>query len=148
MKIVLTGLLASAALLAAPMAASAQDAARPYDNGPVWDVAAIQTKPGHFDDYMRFVATVWKARQEALKAKGVVLDYKVLTVQDQRDNEPDLFLMVEYKNMAAFDVPLDDFDAMAKKEFGSVTASAKAAVDRETIRTQRGDIITRELILK
>lgn len=148
MKVAFAGLLASAALVATPLAASAQDGPRPYDNGPVWDVAAIQTKPGHFDDYMRFVDTVWKARQEALKAKGVVIDYKVLNVQDSRDNEPDLFLMVEYKNMAAFDVPLDDFDAMAKKEFGSVTASAKAAVDRETIRTQRGDMITRELILK
>jgi hypothetical protein len=80
---------ASAAMLATSVAALAEDA-RPYDNGPVWDVSAILTKPGHFDDYMKFVSTTWRAEQEAAKAKGLVLDYKVLNVADPRDNEPDM----------------------------------------------------------
>jgi hypothetical protein len=137
---------ASAALLASS-AALAEDA-RPYDNGPVWDVEAILTKPGHFDDYMKFVATTWRAEQEALKAQGLVLDYKVLTVTDARENEPDLYLMVEYKNMAAFDTPLDQQDAMTKKIFGSLPAANKSGIDRESIRTLKGDMLTRELILK
>lgn len=128
-------------------AAFAEDA-RPYDNGPVWDFAMVQTKGGHFDDYMKFVSTAWKAQEDAAKAKGWVLDYKVFTVTDPRDNEPDIILAVEYKNMAAFDVSLDELDAVQKKVFGSLPASNKAAVDRETIRSLRGDILTRELILK
>ena len=138
---------ASAALLASSVAALAQDA-RPYDNGPVWDVSAILTKPGHFDDYLKFVATTWRAEQEAAKAKGMVLDYKVLTVTDPRENEPDLYLMVEYKNMAAFDVPMDEQDALTKKAFGSLPAANKAGIDRESIRTLKGEMLTRELILK
>ena len=88
------------------------------------------------------------AQQDALKAKGVVLDYKVLSVADPRDNEPDLYLMVEYKNMAAFDATPDDLDALSKKVFGSVAAANQGVVDRSAIRTQRGDMLTRELILK
>ncbi len=141
-------LLSAAALLVIPSLASAADSARPYDNGPVWDVSAIQTKPGHFDDYMRFVATSWRALQEELKKQGQVLDYKVLTVADPRDNEPDIYLLVEWKNMAAFDTPLDKQDALTRKMFGSVADANKAGLDRESIRTLRGDMLTRELILK
>lgn len=141
-------LLSAAALLAIPSLASAAEPVRPYDNGPVWDVAAIQTKPGHFDDYMKYVATTWRALNEELKKEGQVLDYKVLTVADPRDNEPDLYLLVEWKNMAAFDTPLDKQDALTRKVFGSVADANKAGMDRESIRTLRGDMLTRELILK
>ncbi len=139
--------LAFTGMLALPAIASA-DEARTYDNGPVWQIAYIQTKAGHFDDYMKFVSTTWKAEQEAFKAKGLVLDYKVLAPQDPRDNEADLILMIEYKNMAAFDVPLDDMDAMTKKLSGSITAANKAYADRETIRVEKGQVLTRELVLK
>jgi hypothetical protein len=97
---------------------------------------------------MKFVSTSWRAEQEAAKAKGLVLDYKVLTVTDPRENEPDLYLMVEYKNMAAFDAPLDEQDALTKKVFGSLPAANKSGIDREAIRTLKGDMLTRELILK
>ena len=138
---------ASAAVLATSAAALAQDA-HPYDNGPVWDVSAVLTKPGHFEDYMKFVATTWRAEQEAAKAQGLVLDYKVLTVSDPRENEPDLYLMVEYKNMGAFDTPLDQQDAVTRKIFGSLLAANKSGIDRESIRTLKGEMLTRELILK
>jgi len=146
MKIQFAFLIASAALLATP--ALAQDMARSYDNGPVWSVSSIQTKPGHFDEYMHFLATTWKAEQEDSKKKGWVLDYKVLTSVDPRDNEPDLFLMIEYKNMAVMDVSLDELEAQTKKLQGSITASNKAFAGRETIRTERGTVLTRELILR
>ena len=147
MKSFVTLAFASAALLGTSAAVLADDA-RPYDNGPVWDVSAVRTKPGHFDDYMKFLSITWRAEQEALKKKGVVLDYKILSAADPRDNEPDLYLMVEYKNMGAFDQPLDEQDALTKKLFGSMPAANKSDVDRESIRTLRGDMLTRELILK
>jgi len=135
-------------MIAAPMAARAQDAARVYDNGPVWEISSVQTKPGHFDDYMKFLSTTWRAEQEDAKRRGLVLDYKILTAQDARDNAPDLYLMVEYRNMAALDEPLDARDASAKRLFGSMSGAASADLQRESIRTLRGAILTRELILK
>ena len=147
MKSIIALAFASAAMLATSATALAEDA-RPYDNGPVWDVSAILTKPGHFDDYMKFVSTSWRAEQEAAKAKGLVLDYKVLTVTDPRENEPDLYLMIEYKNMGAFDAPMDEQDAVTKKVFGSIAAANKTGIERESIRTLKGEMLTRELILK
>ncbi|MFZ0036893.1 MAG: hypothetical protein WAK91_05705 [Candidatus Acidiferrales bacterium] len=121
---------------------------RVYDNGPLWDVASIQTKPGHFNDYMKFVSTTWRAEQEQLKKDGYVLDYKVFNIVDARDNEPDVILAVEYKNMAAYDLPLDKQDALTKKLFGSMGGGDKAAIDRESFRTLRGDTLMRELSFK
>ena len=108
----------------------------------------IKTKPGHFDDYMHFLGTQWKAAQEISKKRGLVIDYKVLSAVDPRDTEPDLYVMVEYKNMAVLDASRDEEDAQIKGVFGSKTASLQADSDRENIRTLRGMMLTRELILK
>jgi hypothetical protein len=84
-----------------------------------------------------------------LEKKRWVLGYKVLTAVDARDNEPDIYLMVEYKNIAAaMDVPLDELDAQTKKLEGSAVASNKAFGERDKIRALRGWIVTHELILK
>ncbi|HEY5046869.1 MAG TPA: hypothetical protein VII49_02475 [Rhizomicrobium sp.] len=137
--------MATAAFCAAP--ALAQNA-RPYNNGPVWSVSNIQTKNGHFNDYMHYVDTAWRALQEDSKKRGWVVDYKVLTAIDPRDNEPDIYLMVEYKNMAAMDVSLDALDEQTKALEGSVGASDRGFADRDKIRTLRGTVLARELILK
>jgi hypothetical protein len=146
MKSIIIAFIALGAVAGFAAAASAQE--RPYDNGPVWNIASVQTKPGHFDDYMKFVSHTWRAEQEALKAAGYVIDYKVFTTVDARDNEPNLVLAVEWKNMGALDMPLDQRDSMTKKFFGSIEGASKANVDRETIRTMRGSTMFRELILK
>jgi hypothetical protein len=138
----------AASLAFVGLAASASAQERAYDNGPIWDVTAVQTKPGHFNDYIRFISTTWRAEQEQLKKAGYVVDYKVLTTLDARDNEPDVLLSVEYKDLAAMDIPLDKQDAMARELFGSLAGADKADIDRESFRTLRGDVVYRELILK
>jgi hypothetical protein len=44
-----------------------------YNDGPVINVAAIRTVDGHFDDYMHWLATVYKQEQEAAKKAGLIL---------------------------------------------------------------------------
>lgn len=139
---------AIAAVLATGVAAGsvqAQTATRNYDMGPVWSISYIETKPGMFDDYMQYVGTTWKALQEADKQAGYVLDYDVLAVDNPRDHEPDVILIVKYKNMAAFDRPLSDFDAVQAKAFGSVVKSNQAMAARETVRVLRGSVLAREV---
>jgi hypothetical protein len=140
--------LALVSMLVSTSPGLALSAPRTYDNGAVWEVSYVTTKPGHFDDYLAYLAGPWRAQQEALKAKGVVLDYKVLNLADARDNEPDLMLLVEWKSMAAFDAPLAEQDAVTNQVFGSVDAATKAGMDREAIRHVGSDVLTRELILK
>ena len=126
-------------------AAQAQSAERVYDNGPVWVISYIETKTGMFDDYMAYLATKWRETNEMDKRAGVVLDYKVLQVDEPRDGEADVILMVQYKNMAAFDRPLAESEATSAKAFGSVVKSNQAFADRNKMRTNRGGLRAREM---
>jgi hypothetical protein len=131
--------------LSGSLAAHAQTAERVYDNGPVWVISYVETKPGMFDDYMAYLSSKWREINEADKKAGFVLDYKVLAVNDPRDHEPDVMLMVEYKNMAAFDRPLAEQEATSAKAFGSVVKSNQAFASRDAMRTNRGVVTAREM---
>jgi hypothetical protein len=119
-----------------------------FSEGPVVNVAAIRTEPGKFDEYMKFLATTWKAEQEAAKKMGDVLSYKVITVEPRSENDPDLYLVVTYKNWATQDGAIAKADAVAKQVEGSVDASNKGAVDRGKIRRVLGSFTGQELNLK
>src|ERR1700744_113288 len=97
-------LAASAAFLGLALnsvAAVADD--HPFTEGPVVNVAAIRTEYGKFDDYMKYLDTTWKATEEAAKKAGYIVSYKVITVEPRGDNDPDIYLVVYYKNWAALD---------------------------------------------
>jgi hypothetical protein len=141
-------LLACVAVSAALIAAPALAAGPSYENGPVWDFAQIKTKDGHFDDYMKWLSTTWKAQEEALKKAGYIMDYKVFVVADPRGDEPDIVLATEYKNMAAMDVPVADMYAFAEKTMGPMEKTDQEQAARGSIRTIMGDVLTRQVILK
>ena len=140
-------ILVSAVLaLALGTSAQAQNAARTYDLGPVWTIGYVETKPGMFDDYMAYVNTTWRAIQEENKKRGDVLDYRILSIDNPRDGEPDV--LVQFKNMAVFDRSLADHSAIQAKAFGSVIKGNQAAISRESLRTLRGGMSARELTFK
>ena len=120
----------------------------PYSEGPVVNVAAIRTEPGRFDDYMKWVDTVWKAEQEASKKMGDVLSYQVITVEPRGENDPDLYLVVYFKNGATQDGFIAKGDAIAKATEGSVDAANKSTIDRGKLRRVLGSWTGQELMLK
>src|SRR3977135_2124515 len=69
-----------------------------YTEGPVVNVAAIRTEYGKFDDYMKYLGTTWKAEQEAAKKAGYIISYRVVTVEPRGEHDPDIYLMITYKN--------------------------------------------------
>ena len=139
-------LVAVAALVAAP--AFAADEGPAFEAGPVWDFTQVQTKDGHFDDYMAWLSTGWKAQEEALKKAGVIIDYKVYMVENPRQGEPDLVLAQEYKNMAVFDASVAERYALQAKIFGSLPKANADEVSRGSIRTVMGEVRMREAVLK
>jgi hypothetical protein len=147
MKALLASIAAAAVFAAAP-AFAADENAPSFENGPVWDFGQIQTKDGHFDEYMQWLDTEWKAQEEALKKAGVIIDYKVYLVTDPRQGEPDIILAQEYKNMAAFDRSVADAYALQAKIFGSIPKANAGQVSRGSIRTILSDVWAREAILK
>jgi hypothetical protein len=127
-------------------AALAED--RPYNDGPVVNVASIRTEYGKFDDYMKFLATSWKQQQENAKKAGLILDYKVYTVEARGADDADIYLVTTYKNWAALDGLVEKNDAMSKQVYGSTSASNAAAVDRGKMRRTLGSSTMQELVLK
>jgi hypothetical protein len=120
----------------------------PFTEGPVVNVSAIRTEYGKFDDYMKFLDTTWKATQEASKKAGYILSYKVITVEPRGDNDPDIYLVVYFKNWAALDGATAKGDAIAKEVEGSVAAANQGAVDRGKIRRILGSWTGQQLDLK
>lgn len=146
MRKMLAALIASTLLAVVP--ALAADETPGFEKGTVWDFAQIKTTDGHFNDYMKFVTTDWKAQEEALKKAGRILDYKVFLVSDPRQGEPDIILAQEYKNMAEFDRPVADEYAMQAKISGSISKADQEQAARASIRTIQGDVVMREITLK
>lgn len=147
-------MLAGAALAAAMTfsclagAAQAQTAERTYENGPVWQISYIETKPGMTDEYLAYINGPYKALQQAAMKRGDVISFHTLQVDSPREHEPDIILIIEFKNMAVFDRSLGELDKDTVAVFGSTPKSNQAAVKREDIRILRGGVTARELVGK
>jgi hypothetical protein len=143
----LTTLLLAAALTVAMQVASAADE-RPYTFGPVVNVAYIKTKPGHFDDYIKYVGTTYKQLMESEQKAGYVLSWAVYSAQAHSPQDADVILTVTYKNWAALDGIADRVEAAQKKVWATRAGISKAQVDREAVREVLGADNIQQLILK
>jgi len=119
-----------------------------YTQGSVVNVTSVRTVDGKFDDYMKWLDTTWKQEQEAAKKAGYILSYEVLGAEARGPDDPDLFLVVTYKDWAALDGALEKGDAIAKQFEGSVAASNQAQADRAKIRRILGSSTMQVLNLK
>ena len=119
-----------------------------YNDGPVVNVSAIRTVDGHFDDYMHWLATGFKKQEEAAKKAGLIIGYHVYTAEPRGPNDPDIYLVVEYKNWAALDGIGAKFDALTTQTEGSVQKADDAQVSRAKIRTVLGSETIQEALLK
>lgn len=119
-----------------------------WKDGPVVNAAYIRTVDGHFDDYMHWLSTTYKKQQEAAKAAGLILSYRVLVVEARNPQDPDIILVTEFKNWAALDGLGGKFDAVSAKIEGSTEAASKSEADRAKIRTVLGSRTMQEAVLK
>ena len=126
----------------------AQENARAYTEGPVLQVSYIRTEPGKFDEYLQYLATTYKTIMEEQKKAGIILDYAIYANQPLTPADPDLILTVTYANLGALDNLDERTDAITNKIWGSLQGSNQASADRETLRTQLGGRLLRQLMLK
>lgn len=136
-------------LLALLAFSTAQADDRAYnDGGSVWTIGYIETKPGHFDDYIADLNRVWRAYLDEQKKDGDVLSYKMIPIAFPRDGEPNLILMVEFKDWSAFNRGNAYFDTMAEKLQGSIDAATQSNIDRGELRNLRGGLVGQEITFK
>jgi hypothetical protein len=121
---------------------------RQYSEGPVTEVDYIQVEYGHFEEYIDWLNSTWKPTMEAMKKAGLIIDYKVVRATPKTPDQPNVFLMITFKDGAAALDKGVELEEVAKKVIGSTEVQNKARVGRNQYREVLGIEYVRELILK
>lgn len=100
------------------------------------------------DDYLKNLANAYKSTSEEAKKQGIIVDYKILIGDAVNRDDYDILLLLEYKNMAAFDGLRDRTDPIARKLIGGEDQMREASVKRMEIREILGTKTMREITLK
>ncbi|HWX32853.1 MAG TPA: hypothetical protein VNZ53_36160 [Steroidobacteraceae bacterium] len=148
MKLRFLAALAMATLSMSTISSVLADDSKSYTEGVVKQVTAIRIKPGMFDAYMKWLDTTGKQIRDDEKKAGLIVDYAVYQAQPRSPHDPDLYLVITYKNMAALDGLSDRIEPLQKKIWGTREAAAKASADRESMREVLGSELVRQLDLK
>jgi hypothetical protein len=120
----------------------------PYTEGPVWELTMVRTKAGMDDDYLKNLAGAYKSTSEEAKKQGIIMDYKILLGDAANKDDYNILLLVEYKNMAAFDGLRQKTDPIAQKLIGGEEQLRQGSVKRGELREILGAKTMREITLK
>jgi hypothetical protein len=127
--------------------ARAQDV-RQYSEGPVTELDYIQVEYGHFEEYIDWLNSTWKPTMEAMKKAGLIIDYKAVRATPKIPDQPNIFLMITFKDGAAALDKGIELEEVAKKVIGSTEVQNQARVGRNQYRKVLGIEYVRELVLK
>jgi hypothetical protein len=125
---------------------------RQYTDGPVTEVNYLQVEYGHFPEYIDWLNSTWKPTMEAMKKAGLIIDYKVFQASPKSPDQPNIFLYLTFKNMAAYGGNIGDKgiegEYVARRVIGSTEFQNKKRVERSGYRKVLGIELVREIILK
>src|SRR5438045_5038361 len=99
---------------------------RGYSYGAVTSVLYIHVEYGHFEEYMAWVTSTWVPTMEAEKKAGVIIGYKVVQAEPKSPDQPNVYLEITYKNMAAY-----------AGDMGDQAATVDAVTDKVICNTAR-----------
>lgn len=135
-------------LVAATMAVPAAAQEWPTRDGSVWVASRVDVLPGQAPAYLDYLATEWKKEMEWGKAQGHILSYRVLRTNHARNGEPDIVLLIEYKDYASV-AQREEIGKRYNAAMGTTGRQrAPKNAEREKIRTSMGSTEYQELILK
>src|ERR1039458_6450723 len=121
----LTAVLAFAAMLLPNLLLAQTAPARPFHDGPVWDITFVKAKP------------------------GLGLNYMVIQTESHSPNDFDLMLMTEFKDLATMEANQDKAEAVANQALSSNDQKMIAGYqERASWREIIGDRLAREIILE
>src|SRR5215475_7656980 len=74
---------------------------RHYTDGPVTEVDSIAVEYGHLEEYIDWLNSTWKPTMEAMKRAGLIVDYHVFHATPNSPDQPNIYLMITFRNAAA-----------------------------------------------
>jgi hypothetical protein len=147
LSLVATALLASC--LALPALAQEH-----YTEGSVWTLTYLRTRPGKFDDYMKYLRGTFAATTSEQKKQGLILDSKIFVNTPKDEKDWDIAIATLYPSFGrALDFNQADDDkrkAIAEKLFKTPDQAKQQEVTapRLTMRDVVGSRVIREVTLK
>lgn len=72
----------------------------PFIPGDYWEVTGIKLADGGGLKYARWLAGEWRKNLDFAKSQGWIKDYMVISNEHPRADEPDLYLVRVFENMA------------------------------------------------
>ena len=138
--------LAGASMFSVP--ASAQDHTRNWDYGNVIATSGVHLEPGAMNAYLNDLNGLWRVFLDQQIKDGNVVKYRIIQNSFPRDGEPDLILITEHPNWAAFDLSNEYFEDLTKKLQGSLDEARDASIDRGKLRRLGGNSVYQEIKLR
>ncbi|HEV2595079.1 MAG TPA: hypothetical protein VGU01_07770 [Sphingomicrobium sp.] len=119
----------------------------PLVGGDYWDVTAVKIDDGHFADYADFLVNKARRQNEFAKSKGWIKAYYVLSNNNPRKDEPDLYLVTVSDR-----IPTPAEQLARNKEMNAFLQSddrkeIAQSGQRATYRHINGDMLLQELVL-
>lgn len=119
----------------------------PLVGGDYWDVTAVKIDDGHFGDYADFLVNKSRRLNEYAKSKGWIKAYYILSNNNPRKDEPDLYLVTVSDHM-----PTPAEQIARNKEMNAFLQSddrkeIAQSGQRATYRHITGDMLLQELVL-
>jgi hypothetical protein len=111
-----------AATMAFAVPAVAQDI--PLVNGNFWNVAEVTIDDGHAATYADYLAGSYRKTMEFQKSKGWIKDYYILSNNNKRAGEPDLYLVTIFDHVTT---PAED--VAREKEINAYLAQTSRSAD-------------------
>ena len=127
--------------------AMAQDNSRNWEYGNVIATTQVHIEPGSLNAYLNDLNGLWRIFLEQQIKDGNAISYRIIQNSFQRDGEPDLILITEHPNWAAFDLSNEYYDELTVKLQGSLDKSRTASLDRGKLRRLGSNSVYREIKL-
>jgi hypothetical protein len=104
-----------------------------YTEGPVWACSALRTKPGHFDDYMKYLRQNFVPQAQESKKAGLFVDQKIYVKVPENPTDPDVLICTLFTSFGkALDFNAGD-DAKVKEIASKHFKTADEQKQREMI---------------
>lgn len=146
----LLGLIFMAALIL-PGQSKAQNS-KLYESGSVWNLTFVKLHANMGDEYLKGLNKTWKASMDEMVKEELILSYKILSGQAANEDDFDLLLMIEIKNLASMDPSPErekKMEAIEKRVMDAMGDEFKKTVaSYSTMREIQGSKMMREIYLK